>query len=346
MPIIDCHTHVFAHRAESAVEVMDRCGIQTSLTMEWHNGFGDALREHIGQFNRFPGRFVVFGNVDWRRVNEPRFGQHAAEQMARDADSGMRGLKIFKALGLEYRRPDGQLWRVNAPEFDPIWEQAGKLGLPVLMHTADPPAFWQSVDERNFWNAVIFGQYEWWSYYRKGLPSPEELLSERNQVIARHPSTTFICPHLGSKSEMPLEAADDLAALPNLYYDISARVPALGSSPLRAQQSRQFMLDHPDRVLFGTDCIYDDDYLPRGQQAQNLQQPGPAMPAQQAHASFIEQSEACVRMHLDFLTGTGIQENPPIVQCRQGYKVWNLNLPAAAAEKILHGNVQRLLGTS
>ena len=139
MKIIDAHTHVFPQYADLAVRVMDRIGINYSITLEWHDGFGSTLQEHIKTFNQYSGRFVVFGNVDFRRINEKNFAREAAQQMEKDAESGMRGLKIYKALGLEYHHPDGTFWKVNDERLDPIWEKAGELGIPVLSSKELPP---------------------------------------------------------------------------------------------------------------------------------------------------------------------------------------------------------------
>lgn len=345
MKIIDAHTHVFSQYADLAVEVMDRCGISCSVTLEWHDGFGDTLKRHLEVFGRYPGRFIVFGNVDWSRINEPGFGDAAAKQMEQDVAAGMRGLKVYKALGLEYRRPDGKLWHVDDPAFDPIWAKAGELGIPVLIHTADPAAFWEPVNERNFWNGVLYGEYAWWSYYRRGYPSREELLAERNEVIARHPSTTFICPHVGSRAECLDVAAEELDSLPNLYYDISARLPTLGRSPRRAARAREFMIEYQDRILMGTDMIYDDTNVPTGVQAQMLFQPGEVpLAGADPRARYVETSVEFVRSHIDFLTTGRVQQNPPFKRCRSGFVLQGLQLPPPVCEKILWQNAARLLG--
>ncbi len=116
--IIDAHTHVFPEYADLAVRVMDRCGVERSVTLEWHDGFGETLSCHLAAFGRYPGRFTVFGNVDFARINETGFGAAAAGQLERDVAAGMRGLKIYKALGLEYRHPDGSFWRVDDERLD------------------------------------------------------------------------------------------------------------------------------------------------------------------------------------------------------------------------------------
>ncbi len=344
MRIIDAHTHVFPRYAGLAVRAMDRCGVERAVTLEWHDGYGEQLREHLQVFRRYPGRFTVFGNVDFSRINEARFAATAAEEMERDVEAGMKGIKIYKALGLEYRHPNGEFWRANDERLDPIWAKAGELGIPVLIHTADPVYFWQPVNERNFWNGVLYGEYAWWSYYRKGFPSREELLSERNEVIARHPRTTFICPHIGSNSEALDIAADDLDALANLCYDISARIPIMGLAGRHRERSREFLLEYQDRILFGTDVIFDDTNVPTGVQAQSLYQPGEIpLDGVDAEEKYVDTTTAFVKSHLDFLSTDATQHNPPFKRSTQGYSIVGLALPPEVVEKILFRNAERLI---
>lgn len=344
MRIIDAHTHVLPQYVDLAVRVMDRTGIERTVTLAWHDGFGERLVELMAIYNRYPGRFIVFGNVDWRRINEPRFAEQAAEQMARDVDTGLRGIKVYKALGLDYQHENGEYWHVNDPRLDPIWAKAGELGIPVLIHTGDPMQFWQPVNERNFWNGVLYGEYAWWTYYRAGRASLDELIGERNEVIARHPNTTFIAPHVGSRSEALDMAADDLEQLPNLYYDISARIPIMGLPGRRARHAREFLVEFADRILFGTDLIYDDTNVPTGLQAQGLFQPyeiplNGADPVER----YVETSVEFVESHLEFLRTDHIQEHPPFKRSLKPFSIVGLNLPDEVNEMILYRNAERLI---
>ena len=341
--IIDAHTHVFPEYADLAVRVMDRCGVERSVTLEWHDGFGETLSCHLAAFGRYPGRFTVFGNVDFARINETGFGAAAAGQLERDVAAGMRGLKIYKALGLEYRHPDGSFWRVDDERLDPIWSMAGRLGIPVLIHTADPPAFWQPLTDRNPWNGVLHGEYAWWSYYRKGFPSPEELLGERNEVVARHPDTIFICPHVGSLAENLALASGDLLRLPNLFYDISARLPELGAPEYRAQ-AREFLTRFQDRILFGTDVIYDRTNVPTGMQAQCLYQPGEfPLGGADPRDRYVETTVAFMASHMEFLLRDAVQRTPPFRRTRGDYDMAGLQLDEPAASRILWQNAERLI---
>jgi predicted TIM-barrel fold metal-dependent hydrolase len=345
MKIIDAHTHVFPHYADLAVRTMDQCDVECCVTLEWHDGFGETLNKHVKAFNKYPGRFVVFGNVDFSRINERGFGQTAAKQMEQDVEAGMHGLKVYKALGLEYRDGEGNFWRVNDERLDPIWEKAGELHIPVIIHTADPAAFWQPINEHNFWNAVLYGEYDWWTYYRKNYPSRDELLAERNDVIRRHPDTTFICPHLGSRADCLRLATDDLDVFPNLYYDLSARIPTLGLPGRHAEQTREFFITYRDRILFGTDSIYDDINVPTGMQAQCLYQPGeiPLEEGETPEGKYISTSVEFLKSHIDFLTTDKLQSNPPFKRNRSGFAVQGINLPEEVCERVLWKNAQRLI---
>ena len=343
MRIIDAHAHVFPEYVDLALRAMDRCGIERTVTLEWHDGFGPSLLDHLAVFRRCPGRFTVFGNVDFDRINEPGFARDLAIEMERDVEAGMRGLKIYKALGLDYRHPDGTFWRIDDERLDLIWAKAGELGIPVLIHTADPPAFWQPVTERNPWDGVLHGEYSWWTYYRKGFPSADELIGERNEVIARHPETTFICPHVGSRAESLDVAADDLDTHPNLYYDVSARLPELGRAG-RSRHAREFLTRYQDRILFGTDAIYDHTNVPTGVQAQCLYQPGEIpLGGADPRERYVESTVEFVQSHLAFLLTDAIQHNPPFKRTTREYGMEGVGLDRDVAEKILGGNAERLI---
>jgi predicted TIM-barrel fold metal-dependent hydrolase len=344
MNIIDIHTHVFPEYADLAVQVMDRTGVECSAVMAWHNGFGDGLKEHIRAFSAYPGRFAVFGNIDFSKVNEPDFGEKAALQMERGVEAGMRGLKIYKALGLEYKDRNKKFIRVNDSRLDPVWAKAGELGIPIMLHTADPVAFWQPVNEDNFWNGVLYDEYAGWAYYGKDFPSRDELLCERNEVIKRHPDTVFICPHVGSKADSPQQACDDLDAMPNLFYDISARIPILGLPGRHAETACSMFIEFQERILFGTDLIYDNTNVPTGMQAQCLFQPYEVpLNGTQPEEKYIETSVSFLQSHIDFLSTDRVQEDPPFKRTTKGFSIQGLDLPQETLEKIMYRNAEKII---
>ena len=69
-------------------------------------------------------------------------------------------------------------------------------------------------------------------------------------MIAAHPKTTFILPHVANNPEDLDSVAALLADFPNVRIDFSARIDEFGRQPYTA---RDFFIAWQDRILFGVD---------------------------------------------------------------------------------------------
>jgi predicted TIM-barrel fold metal-dependent hydrolase len=161
---------------------------------------------------------------------------------------GARGLKILKDFGLGVREKTGKLLAIDDPRLDPIWEECGRLGIPVAIHTGDPEAFFHPIDGKNERYEELI-EHPDWSFYGPRYPSLESLLEARNRVFAKHPNTTFISLHMGWPENLDW-VEQMLKRYPNVYAEFGAREAELGRQPRR---TRQLFLDYQDRILFGTD---------------------------------------------------------------------------------------------
>lgn len=264
-PVVDVHTH-FGHRLRGSreqlddfVRVMDRNQIAVCVSLDGllPDGFAEQ-RDYL--WTSYRDRFVIFVNIDWQgraaatdwaewACHQSDFVHHVVRQLEEAAQQGASGLKIFKQFGLNYRNPDGSLMKIDDPRWDPIWQACGRLKLPVIMHTADPSAFFQPINPQNE-RLEELHRHPDWSFHGDKFPSREELLEARNRIVARHPETTFFAAHLGNDGEDLEQVAQWLRDYPNLYVEIASRISELGRQPYTA---RQFLIDHADRVLFGTD---------------------------------------------------------------------------------------------
>lgn len=272
-PIVDVHTHFRVRRADDPeslknfVQLMDRRGIAVCVSLD--GGTGDALREHCRQLEAAaPGRFLVFATLDFRQdgiedrpetwaCNRPDFVRDSVERLRQAAADGAVGLKLFKDFGLTYRDAQGRLLQVDDERFDPIWQVCGDLGLPVLMHTADPSAFFRPIDAKNERYEELARRPEW-SFYGKDFPSRESLHEARNRVIARHPNTIFIAAHLANDGEDLAQVSAWLDQYPNLYVELASRISELGRQPYT---SRRFLTRYRDRILFGTDGPWPEERI-------------------------------------------------------------------------------------
>ncbi len=262
---VDVHTHPryrLRHDPkglDALVRMMDRNRIAVCVSMD--GGLGDDFAEHAKYlWSKYRERFVIFVNIDWRGdgqsddpatwdCHRPDFGRRMARALADAKRQGASGLKVFKRLGLTYKNPDGSLIAVDDVRWDPIWQACGELGLPVLIHTADPAAFFEPVDEQNErWEEL--SRHPDWSFHGPQFPSREALLAARNRVIARHPKTTFIGAHLANHPEDLKAVGRWLDRYPNLMVEPASRIGELGRQPYTA---RAFLLKYSDRIMLGTD---------------------------------------------------------------------------------------------
>ncbi len=323
-PVVDVHTHPrirFRHdpsELDGFVTTMDAHHIALCVSLDGR--LGDHFTEHADYlWKKYPDRFVIFANIDWRgegKDDDPAswdchradFPHRMVAALTDAKERGASGLKLFKQFGLGHRNPDGSLIAIDDRRWDPIWTACGELGLPVIIHTADPAAFFLPIDERNErWEEL--SRHPDWSFHGDKFPSRDELLDARNRVISRHPQTIFFGAHLANNPEDLATVSRWLDDYPNLYVEISSRIAELGRQPYTA---RRFFLKYADRILFGTD--------------------GPRSPARLLpHWRFLETDDE----------NFAYAENPFPPQ-----GLWNihgLHLPDDVLRKLYYKNAQRLV---
>jgi predicted TIM-barrel fold metal-dependent hydrolase len=271
-PVVDAHTHFRLKlemtkdgvapdtKLENFVKVMDRNNIAVCVSLD--GGLGEQLQEHKKfLWTKYPDRFVIFANIDFQGAGKADdsatwdcqredFGRRTALALADAKKAGASGVKFFKSFGLAWKNPDGSLIRIDDPRWDEIWKACGELGLPVLIHTADPAAFFEPIDATNERWEELYRRPEWSFADRTKFPRREELFAQLNAVIERHPKTIFVAAHMANNPEDLATVAAWLDKYPNLYVEIASRIAELGRQPYTA---RKFFIGYQDRILFGTD---------------------------------------------------------------------------------------------
>jgi predicted TIM-barrel fold metal-dependent hydrolase len=264
-PVIDAHNHLFGELpAERLVEVMDAVGVRCwvnvtgNVTMPLVNNTYTIARREFRVFaenyiDRYPGRFAALTMSDFAQWDDPvllrdGFVDDCIRHLEEDVALGARGLKVTKELGLKFQDRGGAMLAVDDPRLAPIWRRAGELGVPVLIHVSDPMAFFDPIDEHNE-HYLTLQEFPGWSFVDSPV-SKAELLAQRNRMVAAHPATTFILPHVANLPEDLASVSALLDAHPNVVIDFSARIDELGRQPYTA---RDFLIRHQDRVLFGLD---------------------------------------------------------------------------------------------
>ncbi|HEX7830297.1 MAG TPA: amidohydrolase family protein [Thermoanaerobaculia bacterium] len=258
-PFIDVHNHqrrdLSASDVKTLVSDMDRINLRVMVNLS--GGSGANLRQGLTTLaGAYPKRFVAFANVDFRNIDEPNFGANAAKQLEEDVKNGAVGLKVFKNLGMFLTDKSGKRVRTDDARLDPIWDKAGQLGIPVLIHTGEPVAFWSPVDKNNErWLELT--QFPDRRRTDPKFASFEQTMGEQFAMFRKHPKTKFIAAHLAWLGNDLGRLGKLLDELPNVYTEIGAVLHELGRQP---RSARAFLIKYQDRVLMGKDIWNADEY--------------------------------------------------------------------------------------
>jgi uncharacterized protein len=257
-PVIDIHSHqptpISAGEYDRVMKGMQDNNLQILINLS--GSFGSRLKQGVDALaaSKYKDRMFLFANVDFSGGVGPGFGAKAAKQLDMDLKAGAKGLKIFKDLGMFDRKTNGQRLPVDDPELDPVWETCARNNVPVLIHIAEPPAFFEPLDYANerWLELALYPDRR----HQDGVRF-EQLMTERNNMIRKHPNTKFILAHFGWHASDLARAGKLLDANPNVYYDVAAVLYDFGRQPRAAHE---FFVKYQDRILFGKDSYQPDEY--------------------------------------------------------------------------------------
>ncbi|MGE5123810.1 MAG: amidohydrolase family protein [Acidobacteriaceae bacterium] len=315
--VIDVHNHLgiefgggwINRPINELVDLLDLAGVK--LYVDLDGGWGEeVLADHLAILRQYPERFQVFGGVTWGKWKAigDDFPAWAAERLRIQARMGARGLKIWKNFGLTVRDQHDELVSVDDRRLHPIWKTAAELNLPVMIHVADPVAFFEPLDETNErWEEL--GSNPEWHFPSPRFPSFSAIIEQFSNLVRDNRETTFIGAHVGCYAENLAWVAGLIDACPNFYIDISARIGELGRQPY---SSRKFILDHADRILFGSDF-------------------GPDLDAYRMAYRFLETDDEYFNY------------NPSEVPQQGRWYVYGIYLPDEVLKKIYSSNAEKVL---
>jgi predicted TIM-barrel fold metal-dependent hydrolase len=262
-PFIDIHNH---YGNMSSANLGDRVQYMDQLNMALMNnlsgrGFGNSSDDHLQKSidnikRNYPNRFTLFTNVDFSGIDDPDWGTKAAKQIEKDVKAGAKGLKIYKSLGIRNTDKKGNRIAVDDPRIDPVWQKCGELGIPVLIHSADPKQFWDAMDNQNErW--LELKTHSGRRYDDKEVQW-QQIIDEQHRMFKKHPKTKFINAHLGWYGNDLKYLGKLLDDMPNMYTEIGAVIAELGRQPRTA---REFFIKYQDRILFGKDSWVPEEYV-------------------------------------------------------------------------------------
>ena len=261
-PVIDYHGHpgdllASPDAVGRLVTSLDSLHIRVMIAA--NNTSGERLQRTLEAIRSSPNgkdRVRVLTGIDFRNVG-PGWAEKAVAQLEADAKAGAAGIgEIGKGFGLSTTKADGSRLKLDDPELEPVWAAAARLNLPVFIHTADPPQFFEPIDytnERWLELALFPGR----RFPPERFPKFEELMAERDNLFRRNPKTTFVMAHLGWHGNDLGRLAKMLTEMPNVYTEVGAVLYEIGRQP---RVARDFFIKFQDRILFGKDSFQPEEY--------------------------------------------------------------------------------------
>ena len=204
--------------AEELVASMDTEGVAMSVTAGygWTDpGVACQANDYIlDAARRHPGKIIPFCSVN------PLWGEAAAREVRRCAETGARGIGELHPDTQGFSRADRDALRQLAPAMD----AARSFRLPVLIHCSEPVGH---------------------VYPGKGSFTPDRALA----LAQAYPENVFIFAHFGGGLPFYTQMPEVSDALRNVYFD-SAAQPLLYRPPIFASAAAGA---GSEKVLFASD---------------------------------------------------------------------------------------------
>lgn len=257
-PFIDVHGHQYRMPEQDlalVIAAMDTLNMSIMVNLSGRSG--EQLQQSIKNIaDNYPNRFVVFSNINFDGVGSENWTENTVTQLREDVKNGAVGLKVYKSLGMRNKDSDGKRVAIDDARLDAIWAACGELGIPVLIHAADPKPFWDDFNKDN----ERWLELKTHPRRKRSSDNPvpwEQIITEQHTMFKKHPETNFINAHMGWYANDLAKLGELLDEIPNMYVGIGAIIAELGRQPRFA---KKFFEKYQNRVLFGKDSWKPEEF--------------------------------------------------------------------------------------
>lgn len=257
-PFIDVHSHQYRMGpSDLADRIVEMDAMNMGIMVNLSGRGGSQLKAMASNVQKsYPNRFAIFTNLNFNEVDDSQWANNAVAQLEEDVRNGAKGLKVYKSLGLSNTDTNGKRVAVDDPRLDPVWAKCGDLGIPVIIHSADPKPFWEPHDNQN----ERWLELKTHSRRKRSATNPapwEQIIEEQHNVFRKHPNTNFIAAHMSWLANDLGKLGQVLDEIPNMHVGIGAIIAELGRQP---RMANRFFEKHQDRVLFGKDSYKPEEF--------------------------------------------------------------------------------------
>ncbi len=276
---IDMHVHINS-TATPLFEQSERDNFRLLTVNVDYSEFppiDEQMRLAISLRKAHPRKIAYAATFSMNGWDEAGWHERTIERLKKAAGEGASAVKVWKNIGMEFRDKQGRMVMIDDPGFDPVFKYLGKAHIPVIGHLGEPRDCWLPLDKimvkyvRDYF--ALHPKYH--MYLQPELPSYEDQIRARDNMLAKNNQAVFIGAHLASLEWSVDRLGRYLDRFPSAMADTAARVGDLQYQTTRNWNGvRDFFIKYQDRLLYGTD---------------SMQQPGidPARFAKDVHDQWL-----------------------------------------------------------
>ncbi len=204
----------------------------------------------------YPHDYAFFGTFAADSFQRPDFNEYVERSIRNFMSEGASGLKLWKNIGMVLKDSSGKYLMIDDPVFGFMFTFLVREKIPVIAHLGEPKNCWLPLEEMTDpGDASYFrNNPQFHMYLHPEVPSYEEQVQARDNILAGYPGLDFTGAHLGSLEWSVDELAKRLDAYGNFSADLAARIFHLQlQSEKDYEIVRSFMIRYQDRLIYGTD---------------------------------------------------------------------------------------------
>eukprot|EP01063_Lacrimia_lanifica_P027045 TRINITY_DN373_c0_g1_i1.p1 TRINITY_DN373_c0_g1~~TRINITY_DN373_c0_g1_i1.p1 ORF type:complete len:368 (+),score=170.26 TRINITY_DN373_c0_g1_i1:51-1154(+) len=258
---LDAHTH---HNVEGATfgKTAAECGFDGIMTINANIDLDEwpyvAEQRRLAQAQKH-------NKVHWcsaftmEGFEEPGWVEKTLAGVKADIANGATGIKVWKNIGMEERRKNGEFIMIDDPLFDPVFQFLNDNGVTLVGHCGEPKNCWLPCEEMTVNNdrEYFATNSKYHMYKHPEYPSYEKQIAARDNMLRRHPGLKFLGCHLGSLEWCVDTLGRTLDEFPDMSVDFAHRMCHLQHQAAQDRDRvRNFFMKYQDQLVYGTDLMF------------------------------------------------------------------------------------------
>lgn len=271
--------------------------------------------EHL---KNYPGQVAYATSFDINHFEDSNWQENTINYLRESFEKGAIGVKVWKNIGMEYKKQDGSFVMIDDPKLDTIISFIEHNNKTLVGHLGEPRNCWLPLKEMTVKNDREYfeGHPEYHMFLHPEYPSYEAQINARDHILEKHPALRFDGAHLGSLEWSVDELAKRLDKFPNMAVDMAERISHIQYQSVKDHKKvYDFFIKYQDRLLYATDIVIDDVT---------------------DKAKTLQYARDTWTSHWKFLTSDEVMEAPEVSE-----KFTALHLPKSVIDKLYRKNAEK-----